>query len=206
MKFLLYTHYVYYTIKDNTEIDKKYHGILNVKTNKIMFNTDEKINTFIPYSNYSMLVITDESAYELCIIQDDNGKCLEQCSSENLLLSVDGNICSSGSSCGEGKYMLKPEGVCISECNTSIYIKIGTECGLCRDIGSGQYKILDRMEYKYHKKLMNYSDDLDVAIKNGLDDLINRYKDNSKIFSAEENYKYCKKYEEIKKYNETHDF
>ena len=146
MKFLLYTHYVYYTIKDNTEIDKKFHGILNVKTNKIMFNTDEKINTFIPYSNYSMLVITDESAYELCIIQDDNGKCLEQCSSENLLLTVDGNICSSGSSCGEGKYMLKPEGVCISECNTSIYIKIGTDCGLCRDIGSGQYKILDSTE------------------------------------------------------------
>ena len=62
------------------------------------------------------------------------------------------------------------------------------------------------MEYKYHKKLMNYSDDLDIAIKNGLDDLINRYKNNSKIFSAEENYKYGKKYEEIKKYNETHNF
>ena len=71
---------------------------------------------------------------------------------------------------------------------------------------TGEYKILDRMEYKYHKKLMNYSDELDIAIKNGLDDLINRYKNNSKIFSSEENNKYYQVYEDIKKYNETHDF
>ena len=30
---------------------------------------------------------------------------------------------------------------------------------------SGEYKILDRMEYKYHKKIMGYSDDLDFVIK-----------------------------------------
>ncbi len=71
---------------------------------------------------------------------------------------------------------------------------------------TGEYKILDRMEYKYHKKLMGYSDELDVAIKNGLDDLIQKYKNGSLCFNSENNYKYYESYEEIKKYNETHNF
>ena len=71
---------------------------------------------------------------------------------------------------------------------------------------TGEYKILDRMEYKYHKKLMNYSDDLDIAIKNGLDDLIKKYKDGSIIFDEQQNYKYHNIYEEVKKYNESHNF
>ena len=71
---------------------------------------------------------------------------------------------------------------------------------------TGEYKILDRMEYKYHKKIMNYSDDLDRAIKNGLDDLIKKYKDGAFMFNAENNYNYYKIYVDIKKYNEIHDF
>ena len=71
---------------------------------------------------------------------------------------------------------------------------------------TGEYKILDRMEYKYHKKLMNYSDDLDVAIKNGLDDLIKRYNNGSMIFNEAQNYRYHDLYEEVKKYNENHNF
>ena len=91
----------------------------------------------------------------------------------------------------------------IIEDNTIKYIDYDLDL---RVFPSKEYKILDRLEYKYHKKIMNYSDDLDIAIKNGLDDLINEYKNNSKIFSSEENYKYGIMYEEIKKYNETHDF
>lgn len=71
---------------------------------------------------------------------------------------------------------------------------------------SGDYKILDRMEYKYHKKIMNYSDDLDIAIKNGLDDLITRYKNGSKIFDSKANYEYHDKYVQIKNYNDKHNF
>ena len=65
----------------------------------------------------------------------------------------------------------------------------------------GSYKILDRNEYKYHKKLMNYSTDLDKAIKNGLDDLIAFYKNNSEIFDSDNNLKYRKKYLDIKNSN-----
>lgn len=71
---------------------------------------------------------------------------------------------------------------------------------------NGEYKILDKMEYKYHKKIMNYSDDLDIAIKNGLDDLITRYKNGSKIFDSKANYEYHDKYVQIKNYNDKHNF
>ena len=64
---------------------------------------------------------------------------------------------------------------------------------------SGEYKILDRMEYKYHKKIMNYSDDLDRAIKNGLDELINIYENGSNLFTTELNMKYYGEYLQLKK-------
>ena len=62
---------------------------------------------------------------------------------------------------------------------------------------TGDYKILDKLEYKYHKKIMNYSDDLDTAIKNGLDELIKLYKSKSIIFNEEMNKKYYEEYEKI---------
>lgn len=64
---------------------------------------------------------------------------------------------------------------------------------------TGEYKILDRLEYNYHKKIMKYSDELDLAIKNGLDDLIKLYKSGSKIFDTEYNLTY---YDEYIKLNE----
>lgn len=64
---------------------------------------------------------------------------------------------------------------------------------------SGEYKILDRMEYNYHKKIMGYSDDLDKSIKKGLDDLIKLYVNGSDIFSSEINLKYYEEYLELKK-------
>lgn len=64
---------------------------------------------------------------------------------------------------------------------------------------SGEYKILDRLEYNYHKKLMGYSDDLDKAIKNGLDDLIKLYTSGSPIFKTEPNLKYYEEYLKLKK-------
>lgn len=66
-----------------------------------------------------------------------------------------------------------------------------------RIYASGEYKILDRQEYKYHKKLMNYSDDLDIAIKNGLDELIKLYKSGNNIFNTEYNLEYYNEYKKI---------
>ncbi len=71
---------------------------------------------------------------------------------------------------------------------------------------TGEYKILDRMEYKYHKKIMGYSDELDVAIKNGLDDLIKLYNEKAPYFDPDKNNEYHKKYDQIKQYNEKHNF
>ena len=132
MKFLLYTHYVYYSIY-NKKTTKTYHGVLNVKTNKIVFNTIE---------------ITPESAYRICLIQDSSNadNCLESCpdDSNNLILDIDGNKCSSSTACEDGKYTLLPEGVCISSCNTTIYVLQGNNCGLCRDLeNTKKYKIID---------------------------------------------------------------
>lgn len=68
-----------------------------------------------------------------------------------------------------------------------------------RIFNTGEYKILDRMEYKYHKKIMNYSEELDIAVKNGLNELIKLYKSGSEIFNAEKNMNYYKEYLELKK-------
>lgn len=67
-----------------------------------------------------------------------------------------------------------------------------------RIYASGEYKILDRLEYNYHKKLMGYSADLDIAIKNGLDELIKLYKNGSKIFETEYNLAYYNEYIKLK--------
>lgn len=62
---------------------------------------------------------------------------------------------------------------------------------------NGEYKILDKMEYKYHKKIMNYSACLDRAIRNGLDELIKLYLKDSLVFDEQLNLEYNKKYERL---------
>ena len=89
-----------------------------------------------------MLAISKTSAYKICIIPDSDKNCLETCSSGELILDVDGNYCSE--SCKDGKYTLLPENVCISNCDNTIYILKGNNCGLCRDLETEKkYKILD---------------------------------------------------------------
>lgn len=63
---------------------------------------------------------------------------------------------------------------------------------------NGSYKILDRMEYKYHKKLMNYSEDLDKVLNYALDDLIKKYRSHYFAFQLERNQKYLEQYKKIK--------
>ena len=70
MNFLLNNKYIYYSIY-NIQRNITYHGIYDIKLNKIIFNTDEDIDVFIPYSNNSMLAITKETAYKICIIKDN---------------------------------------------------------------------------------------------------------------------------------------
>lgn len=69
---------------------------------------------------------------------------------------------------------------------------------------SGEYKVLDRLEYQYHQKIMNYSEDLKTAIENGLEELITLYKNGSVMFNEKNNYKYHKDYEDLIKYELEH--
>mgnify|MGYP000696524040 CR=1 FL=1 len=63
----------------------------------------------------------------------------------------------------------------------------------------GAYKILDKSEYEYHKKIMHYSNDLDKIIKYELNNLIIKYKNNEEPFDKETVKKYYNLYKKIQK-------
>lgn len=64
---------------------------------------------------------------------------------------------------------------------------------------SGEYKILDQMEYKYHKKIMSYNDNLDYIVNHALERLIELYNKNKLImFDYETNKEYYEQYKKIK--------
>ena len=134
IKFISGTKYAYYEINDNNS-GKKYHGIMDIEKNKVLFNTDEDIKTFVPYSNSEMLAITAKSAYKICIFKN-NDQCSETCDdNKNLILDIDGNKCDSNNDCNEGKIKLMPNNICVYEsfCDLKIFIKNETHCGLCKE-------------------------------------------------------------------------
>ena len=63
----------------------------------------------------------------------------------------------------------------------------------------GSFKVLDRGEYKYHKKLMNYPDSIDKVLKSELTNLIDMVRKKEFAFSSGEVERYCNLYKEIKK-------
>lgn len=63
----------------------------------------------------------------------------------------------------------------------------------------GGFRILDRNEYKYHKKIMNYSKDLDKIIKEELQALISLKKEGKSPFDKEFIDRYYQKYLNFKK-------
>ena len=89
----------------------------------------------------------------------------------------------------------------IIEENTIKYIDYDLDL---RVFPSGEYKILDRMEYKYHKKIMNYSSDLDIVIQNSLQELIEYYKSKPIVFNEIANKSYYNDYLRIKNNNGVH--
>ena len=66
----------------------------------------------------------------------------------------------------------------------------------------GSFKVLDRGEYKYHKKLMHYSNEIDLILKSELTNLINMVRRKELAFTpgAIENYnEFYKKIKQNKK-------
>ena len=137
MNFLVYDRYVYYIIK-NTATNEKYYGLFDVKLNKIMFNSNVAFDKFIPYSRNSILAIKGNSVYRICPIVDktNSNNCIEDCTGDQVLIrDVDGNIC--GQSCPDAnKYLLVPDNICDTTCDTSIYVvdEANKKCGLCKDM------------------------------------------------------------------------
>jgi hypothetical protein len=133
LKSIKKTKYVYYELIDNQNII--YRGIIDISINKVVFNTNEDFNDFEPFSRYSMLLINNKSAYEICIIKED-GKCIEKCENEKILIfnSDEGNYCSSKESCNN--YILLPDNICIDICNENYYIIKDNKCGICKDMNT----------------------------------------------------------------------
>ena len=79
----------------------------------------------------------------------------------------------------------------IIEENTIKYIDYDLDL---RIFPTGQYKILDRLEYEYHKRIMNYNDKLDIVINESLDELIKEYNNGTEMFDSKKNQEYCSLY------------
>ena len=67
-----------------------------------------------------------------------------------------------------------------------------------RVFATGEYKILDRLEYKRHQKLMGYSKELSMVIEDALERLISLYKKDAHFFGIAQNKDYYKLYIQLK--------
>lgn len=63
---------------------------------------------------------------------------------------------------------------------------------------TGEYKILDRLEYKRHQKLMRYSKELSTVIEDSLEELITLYNKKAEFFNSDYNRNYYHMYLEVK--------
>ena len=82
----------------------------------------------------------------------------------------------------------------IIEDNTIKYIDYDLDLRVFPD---GSFKVLDRGEYKYHKQLMNYSEDIDLILKNELTNLINMVRNKELAFKKNAADKYYYQYKSI---------
>lgn len=91
----------------------------------------------------------------------------------------------------------------IIEDNTIKYIDYDLDL---RIFPNGEYKILDRLEYEYHKKIMEYSKELDVVINKSLEQLIELYKRGVPMFNNKKNKEYCNNYFNLKEEEKNSNF
>ena len=140
INFIEKSQYVYYNI--STDKNVTYYGIIDIESNKVIYNTNKELSEFKPFSNSSMLAISDSSAYLICTFKSNDDKCLYKCDDKNPLIDT-----TNPNSCGKecSNYILMPENICIESCDENIFtIKDGNQCGLCKDIGEGnQYKVVN---------------------------------------------------------------
>ena len=68
-----------------------------------------------------------------------------------------------------------------------------------RVFADNSYKILDKSEYKYHKELMKYPEEIDRILNEELKGLIKLQKEKKDAFDKKNIMKYCELYKKIKK-------
>ena len=137
--FIRNTKYIYYQIQLNSV---NYYGVIDIRENKIFFNTNETIMEFRPISKYSLLAITQSSAYEICINGKFNGKCRDKCPNNNRVKinNEKGNFCEDNNC----PIVLIPYYNCIEKCDEPNYVLNGKECGLCKYLNKTfPYKIIN---------------------------------------------------------------
>jgi hypothetical protein len=101
-------------------------------------------------SNFSMLALTRDSAYEICPVYESNYNCLEACYNQYAKIIYDTqkpNLCYDTVIKCEN-YILMPNEVCIETCDESIFTIIddnnNKQCGLCRDLNKANpYKLIN---------------------------------------------------------------
>ena len=141
INFIPYTKYAYYKLYNNNK-NKYYYGFIDIELNKVIYNTDEQIKIFKPYSSDSMLAITSSSAYQICAIYNI-GHCINLCIFKIYYDINNYNNCSDSNLCT--RYQLYPEEICIDYCDQNyFYLDENKYCGLCKNFGFNRpYKMIN---------------------------------------------------------------
>ena len=138
------TRFVIYEVSD--EKNAIYRGIIDIEINQIIFSTNENFIKFQPLKNYTILALTENNAYEICLIKD-NDNCIERCPSGKrfVLNNIEGNHCGPMICMN---YTFKPNNICIDYCNNTFYsFNEDKYCGLCKDLDQKKpFKILNHEE------------------------------------------------------------
>ena len=81
VNFVKRTQFIYYEIDEWYKQYKVTHfGIIDIRKNLVLFDTIEKIKDIKYHSSNSLLIITDNSAYKLCIFAKDKyNNCIDKC-------------------------------------------------------------------------------------------------------------------------------
>ena len=169
--FIPYTQYVYYKLH-NEDKNKNYFGIIDIELNKVIYNTDEQLTNFTPFSKNAMIATNQNSGYKICAIFT-GGDCASNCP-KNIFYDIENsNTCTDSYQCN--KYKLIPNDICITTCDTDYYyLDNKNQCGLCRDFDFGK-----------PYKMVKYEGCLSTKVSNTID--IN---EELKFISCKEDYSY----------------
>ena len=143
IEFVKKTQYVYYEIEEG---NNTYHGIIDIKNNLLIFNTNETIKNIRYFSTNSLLIITEKFAFQFCLFAKDNNECIDSCptNTELILDTEKSNYCvnKTGKYCDH--YILKSNDIYVPSCDGNIfYMEFNYTCGLYKDLFSNKiFKVL----------------------------------------------------------------